>query len=100
MGDGKPILMKLPELSFNDDKGGKPVQIQMHIGRRPIAAFGNSDGDQAMLEWTTSGSGPRFGLLVHHTDAEREGAYDRKSAVGQLNTALDAAPKWAGRSWT
>jgi phosphoglycolate phosphatase-like HAD superfamily hydrolase len=97
MRDGKPILMKLPELNFNDDKGGKPIQIQMHIGRRPIAAFGNSDGDQAMLEWTTSGSGPRFGLLVHHTDAVREWAYDRKSAVGQLNTALDAAPKWG---WT
>jgi phosphoglycolate phosphatase-like HAD superfamily hydrolase len=97
MRDGKPILMKLPELNFNDDKGGKPVQIQMHIGLRPIAAFGNSDGDQAMLEWTTSGSGPRFGLLVHHTDAVREWAYDRKSAVGQLNTALDAAPQWG---WT
>jgi phosphoserine phosphatase len=97
MRDGKPILMKLPELSFNDDKGGKPVQIQLHIGRRPIAAFGNSDGDQAMLEWTTSASGPRFGLLVHHTDAVREWAYDRKSAVGQLDTALDAAPKWG---WT
>jgi len=69
--DGKPILMKLPELNFNDDKTGKPIQIQMHIGRRPIAAFGNSDGDLQMLEWARGGSGARFALIVHHTDAER-----------------------------
>jgi haloacid dehalogenase-like hydrolase len=70
--DGKPVLMRLPELNFNDDKGGKPVGIQMHIGRRPIAAFGNSDGDLQMLEWARGGSGVRFALVVHHTDAERE----------------------------
>jgi phosphoglycolate phosphatase-like HAD superfamily hydrolase len=97
MRDGKPILMKLPELSFNDDKAGKPVQIQMHIGRRPIASFGNSDGDLQMLEWAKGGAGVRFALLVHHTDAEREWAYDRKSAVGQLDKALDVAQ---AEGWT
>src|SRR5271165_6706165 len=70
--DGVPVLVKLPELNFNDDKGGKPVGINQHIGRRPIAAFGNSDGDLQMLQWTGAGSGPRFCLYVHHTDAERE----------------------------
>jgi Sulfatase/haloacid dehalogenase-like hydrolase len=89
--DGKPVLMKLPELNFNDDKGGKPVGIQMHIGRRPIFAFGNSDGDLQMLQWTTAGSGARFGGLVHHTDAEREWAYDRASSVGRLDKGLDEA---------
>jgi phosphoglycolate phosphatase-like HAD superfamily hydrolase len=89
--DGKPVLMKLPELNFNDDKGGKPVGIQMHIGRRPIFAFGNSDGDLQMLQWTTAGSGARFGGLVHHTDAEREWAYDRTSSVGRLDKGLDEA---------
>jgi phosphoserine phosphatase len=97
MRDGKPILMKLPELSFNDDKAGKPVQIQMHIGQRPIAAFGNSDGDLQMLEWAKGGDGIRLALLVHHTDAEREWAYDRKSAVGQLDKALDVAQ---AEGWT
>jgi len=89
--DGKSVLMKLPELNFNDDKGGKPVGIQMHIGRRPIAAFGNSDGDLQMLEWTKAGDGVRFALIVHHTDAEREWAYDRNSSIGRLDKALDTA---------
>jgi phosphoglycolate phosphatase-like HAD superfamily hydrolase len=95
--DGKPRLMKLPELDFNDDKVGKPVAIQMHIGRHPIAAFGNSDGDLQMLEWARQGAGVRFALIVHHTDAEREWAYDRKSPVGQLDVALDAA---LAEGWT
>ena len=94
--DGSPVIMKLPELVLNDDKGGKPVGIQRNIGRRPIFAAGNSDGDFQMLEWTTSGKGARLGLIVHHTDAEREWAYDRESHVGKLNTALDAAK---GRGW-
>ena len=84
--------MQLPEINFIDDKAGKPVGINQHIGRRPIAAFGNSDGDLQMLQWTTAGSGPRFCLLVHHTDAEREWAYDRKSHIGQLDKGLDEAP--------
>ncbi len=95
--DGKPVLVRLPELNFIDDKAGKPVGINSHIGRRPIAAFGNSDGDFQMLEWTTSGSGPRLGLIVHHDDGEREFAYDRKSPFGKLDRALDEAPK---RGWT
>ncbi|MBI5757984.1 MAG: haloacid dehalogenase-like hydrolase [Planctomycetales bacterium] len=94
--DGKPVLVRLPEINFIDDKDGKPVGINQHIGRRPIAAFGNSDGDLQMLEWTTAGQGPRFGLIVHHTDAEREWAYDRESHIGRLNQALDEAPK---RGW-
>ncbi|MGD9785805.1 MAG: HAD family hydrolase [Hyphomicrobiaceae bacterium] len=97
MRDGKPVLVRLPELNFIDDKAGKPVGIQMHIGRRPVAAFGNSDGDLQMLQWTTSGSGARFGLIVHHTDAEREWAYDRNSHIGQLNVALDEAK---AKGWT
>ena len=95
--DAKPILMKLPELDFIDDKAGKPVQIQMHIGRRPIAAFGNSDGDLQMLEWAKGGGGVRFALLVHHTDAVREWAYDRTSSIGKLDKALDAAQ---AEGWT
>lgn len=95
--DGKPVLARLPEVDFIDDKGGKPVGIQKFIGRRPIMAFGNSDGDFEMLEWTTSGSGPRFGLIVHHTDAEREYAYDRNSPIGRLVRGLDEGPK---RGWT
>jgi phosphoserine phosphatase len=90
--DGKPVLLKLPVLVLNDDKDGKPVGIQRHIGRRPVAAFGNSDGDFQMLEWTTTGKGLRFGLIVHHDDAEREWAYDRHSHVGRLARALDEAP--------
>ncbi len=97
MVDGKPVLMRLPEIDFINDGPGKPVGINEHIGRRPIAAFGNSDGDMQMLQYTTGGSGARFGLIVHHTDAEREWAYDRKSEVGKLDKALDAAP---AAGWT
>jgi hypothetical protein len=89
--DGKPVLMKLPQLDFVDDKAGKPVGIQMHIGRQPIAAFGNSDGDLQMLEWAKGGGGARLALIVHHTDAEREWAYDRNSSIGRLDKGLDAA---------
>jgi len=96
VNNGKPTLSRLPEINFIDDKAGKPVGIHSHIGRRPIAAFGNSDGDFQMLEWTTSGSGARLGLLVHHTDAEREFAYDRKSHIGKLDRGLDEA---ARRGW-
>src|SRR5829696_22876 len=97
MRDGRPILFRLPEINFIDDKAGKPVGINEHIGRRPIAAFGNSDGDLEMLQWTTMSGGVRFGLLVHHTDAEREYAYDRESHFGRLDKALDAA---ALNNWT
>jgi len=93
---GQPVLLRLPELNFIDDKAGKPVGINQHIGRRPILAFGNSDGDFEMLEWTTSGAGPRLGLLVHHDDAGREFAYDRDSSVGRLNRGLDES---AARGW-
>jgi phosphoglycolate phosphatase-like HAD superfamily hydrolase len=89
--NGTPVIVKTPELVLNDDKDGKPVGIQRHIGRRPIAAFGNSDGDFQMLEWTTSGKGARFGLIVHHTDAEREFAYDRESHIGKLDRGLNEA---------
>jgi hypothetical protein len=95
--DGTPVLMRLPEVHFIDDKTGKPVGINAYIGRRPIAAFGNSDGDLAMLQWTTAGRGARLALLVHHTDADREWAYDRQSAIGRLDKALDAAQ---ARGWT
>jgi phosphoglycolate phosphatase-like HAD superfamily hydrolase len=95
--DGRPVLMRLPEMNFFDDKDGKPVAINQHIGRRPIMAFGNSDGDFQMLEWTTAGSGPRFGLIVHHTDAKREWAYDRESHIGHLARGLDEGPQ---RGWT
>jgi phosphoserine phosphatase len=95
--DGKPVLLKEPKINFVDDGPGKPVAINQVIGRRPVMAFGNSDGDQQMLEWTTAGDGPRFGLLVHHTDAEREYAYDRKSHIGKLDTALDEA---SAKGWT
>ncbi|MCP5532589.1 MAG: haloacid dehalogenase-like hydrolase [Akkermansiaceae bacterium] len=95
--DGKPVLVKIPDSLFIDDKEGKPVGIHQHIGRRPIFAAGNSDGDFQMLEWTTAGEGPRFGLLVHHTDAEREFAYDRDSHVGKLSRGLDEGPD---RGWT
>jgi len=89
--NGKPVLLKLPAVDFIDDKEGKPVGIQKFIGRRPILAFGNSDGDLQMLQWTAAGSGARFMGLVHHTDAEREWAYDRASRVGKLDKALDEA---------
>jgi phosphoserine phosphatase len=95
--DGKPVLMRLPKVNFIDDKAGKPVGIQSAIGRRPIFAFGNSDGDFEMLQWTTTPQGAndglRLGLIVHHTDAEREYAYDRNSHVGQLVRGLDEGPK-------
>jgi hypothetical protein len=97
LSDGKPVLVRLPEINFIDDKAGKPVGIHMHIGRRPIAAFGNSDGDLQMIQWTTAGSGARFGLIVHHTDSEREWAYDRQSHVGRLDKALDEAK---AKGWT
>ncbi len=97
MRDGTPTLMRLPQVNFIDDKAGKPVGINEHIGRRPIAAFGNSDGDLEMLQWTTLGGKPGFGLIVHHTDAEREYAYDRNTEFGRLDTALDAA---AVNQWT
>ncbi len=93
MRDGIPTLHRLPEVNFIDDKAGKPVGINAAIGRRPIAAFGNSDGDLQMLQWTTlGGTSPRFGLIVHHTDAEREYAYDRQTEFGRLDEALDIAP--------
>ncbi|UXN60176.1 HAD family hydrolase [Phyllobacterium zundukense] len=97
MKDGSPTLMRLPQVNFIDDKAGKPVGINEHIGRRPIAAFGNSDGDLEMLQWTTLGDKPAFGMIVHHTDAEREYAYDRNTEFGRLDTALDAA---AVNQWT
>jgi hypothetical protein len=87
----QPVLVRLPEVNFVDDKEGKPVGINSHIGRRPVAAFGNSDGDLQMLQWTTAGQGARFGLLVHHTDGEREWAYDEDSSVGRLDKALTEA---------
>lgn len=90
--NGKPVIVKLPEMNFIDDKEGKPVGIYHHIGRRPIFAAGNSDGDYQMLEWTTSGDGARFGMLVHHDDSEREFSYDRESHVGKLNRGLDEGP--------
>jgi hypothetical protein len=95
--DAVPVLVREPEINFIDDKAGKPVGINQHIGRRPIAAFGNSDGDLEMLQWATAGDGARFALIVHHTDAEREWAYDRESSIGRLDKALDEAQ---ARGWT
>jgi len=89
--DGKPVLVRLPELHFVNDNVTKPVAINRFIGQRPILAFGNSDGDFEMLKWTTSGEGKRLGLIVHHTDAEREWAYDRESSEGRLVRGLDEA---------
>jgi phosphoglycolate phosphatase-like HAD superfamily hydrolase len=97
MVNGKPALLKLAKVALIDDKAGKPVGIQRFIGRRPIFAFGNSDGDREMLEWTTSGDGPRFAGIVHHTDAEREWAYDRDSKIGTLAKALDQGK---AQGWT
>ena len=96
MRDGVPVLLKLPQIDLLDDAAGKPVGIHKHIGRRPIAAFGNSDGDLQMLQWATAGPGPRFGLIVHHTDGEREWAYDRAPPL-VLDKALDEAK---ARGWT
>src|SRR5262245_18636583 len=95
--DGKPVLMKLPKINLVDDKAGKPVGIHRFIGRRPILAFGNSDGDQQMLEWTAAGDGARFMGIVRHTDGEREWAYDRQSSIGRLDKALDEATQ---KGWT
>ncbi len=98
MQDDTPTLYRLPEVNFIDDKAGKPVGINQQIGRRPIAAFGNSDGDLEMLQWTTMAGAPaRLGVLIHHTDAEREYAYDRDTEFGRLDKALDAA---AITGWT
>jgi hypothetical protein len=95
--DGAPVLIRLPEIDFINDKAGKPVGINRNIGRRPLAAFGNSDGDLQMLQWTVGGPGPRFALYVHHTDAEREWAYDRDSSVGRFDKGLDEA---RAKGWT
>ena len=95
--NGQPVIVRLPQIDFIDDKAGKPVGIQKFVGKRPIAAFGNSDGDFEMLEWVTSAPGARLGLIVHHDDADREFAYDRKSAMGRLSPGLDEGPK---RGWT
>lgn len=96
LADGVPTVMRLPDVNFVDDKEGKPIGITEHIGQRPIAAFGNSDGDYQMLDWTTAGEGARLGVIVHHTDAEREYAYDRDSHIGRLDKALTDAP---GKGW-
>jgi phosphoserine phosphatase len=95
--DGKPVLIRLPEVNFMDDKDGKVIGINQHIGRRPIAAFGNSDGDLQMLQWTAAGPGEHLCLYVHHDDADREWAYDRQSHVGTLDKGLDEA---AAKGWT
>jgi phosphoglycolate phosphatase-like HAD superfamily hydrolase len=97
MRDGKPILSKLPAINFIDDKEGKAIGIQTYIGRRPVAAFGNSDGDLQMLQWTAAGSGARFSLYVHHDDATREFAYDRKDSLARLDKGLDEAK---AKAWT
>jgi hypothetical protein len=91
MRDGNPVLVKLPEINFIDDKEGKPVGIHQFIGKRPIAAFGNSDGDLQMLQWTAAGEGKKLMVYIHHTDAEREWAYDRQSSIGRLDKGLDEA---------
>jgi phosphoglycolate phosphatase-like HAD superfamily hydrolase len=95
--DGKPELIKEPKIEFIDDGPGKPAGINRFIGRRPILAFGNSDGDQQMLQWTAAGDGARLMGIVHHTDAEREYAYDRQSKIGKLDKALDEG---AAKGWT
>ena len=97
MRDGRPVLIKLPVVDVIDDNIEKPAAIQKHIGRRPIAAFGNSDGDLEMLQWTTAGMGARFALLLHHSDEAREWAYDRNPSIGQLDKALDEAN---AKGWT
>ncbi|MDH5255607.1 MAG: haloacid dehalogenase-like hydrolase [Gammaproteobacteria bacterium] len=96
MRDGQPVIARLPEIDFIDDKAGKPVGIHKFIGRRPVLAVGNSDGDFEMLEWATSGPGPRLGLIIHHDDAAREWAYDRESSIGRLARGLDEGPR---RGW-
>lgn len=96
MQDGRPVIMRQADIEFIDDREGKPVGINQHIGRRPLIAFGNSDGDFEMLEWTTSGEGLRLGVIIHHTDEDREWAYDRESSIGHLERGLDEGP---GRGW-
>ena len=95
--DGVPVIVRLPEIDFIDDKAGKPVGIQNHIGRRPVAAFGNSDGDLQMLQWTAAGQRSPLCVYIHHTDADREWAYDRNSPIGKLDKGLDEA---LARGWT
>jgi hypothetical protein len=95
--DGKPVLRRLAQIDFVSDQAGKPVAIQRFIGRRPIFAFGNSDGDKEMLEWTAAGTGPHCAALVHHTDAGQAYAYDRQAAIGRLDKACDEA---IGKDWT
>ena len=95
--DGKPALATEPKIEFVDDGPNKPVGINRFIGRRPILAFGNSDGDLQMLQWTAAGARPRFTAILHHTDAEREWAYDRTSHIGRLDKALDEAN---AKGWT
>jgi len=95
--DGIPVIVRLPELGFINDKEGKPVGIQQHIGRRPIASFGNTDGDLQMMQWTAAGKGAHLCLYIHHTDADREWAYDRKSLAGKFDRGLDEA---LARGWT
>jgi hypothetical protein len=95
--DGKPVLLRLPEIDFIDDKEGKPIGINKFIGKRPIGAFGNSDGDLQMLQWTAAGDGKRLMVYIHHTDAQREWAYDRESHVGKFDKGLDEANS---KGWT
>jgi phosphoserine phosphatase len=97
MRNGKPVLVKLPELNFFDDKEGKPVAIHQHIGKKPVAAFGNSDGDLQMLQWTSAGNGRRLMVFIHHTDADREWAYNRESHIGRFDKGLDEA---MAKGWT
>ena len=97
MRDGKGVIMRLPEVNFVDDKAGKPIAIHQHIGRRPVMAFGNSDGDLQMLQWTCTRPGPSFCAYVHHTDAKREWAYDKDSSIGRLAKGMDEA---AAKGWT
>ena len=97
MREDGPVLVRIPEVDFFDDGEGKPVGIHKFIGRRPVFAFGNSDGDLPMMQWTSAGEGPRFMGLVHHTDEVREWAYDRESLVGRFDRALDEAQE---QGWT
>ncbi len=95
--DGKPVIKRLPEMNFIDDKEGKPVGIHKFIGRKPVFCSGNSDGDLQMMQWTASGEGSRFMLYLHHTDSIREWAYDRNSSIGKLDKGLDEAKE---NGWT
>ena len=97
MRDGVPVIVREPKIGFIDDKEGKPIGIHTHIGKRPIAAFGNSDGDLQMLQWTAAGKRPSLCVYVHHNDAEREWAYDRDSHIGKLDKGLDEAK---AKGWT